>query len=88
VEAAVGEASAFHTLSKKEAYKKLDPVTLQQWLNKLATTHSDSLVKHCRSQCAGLSCLLRSSFGFVVSHVQNGWGAYTNYHGENSFDCG
>jgi integrase len=28
--------------------EKLDAVALQRWLNKLATTHSDSLVKHCR----------------------------------------
>lgn len=48
------KATALHTLSHvlkqfgRAPLEKVDRVQLQVWINGLAKTHSDSLVKHCR----------------------------------------
>ena len=49
------KASAEHVLGHvlrafgKAPLERLDKIALQKWLNDLAKTHSDSLVKHCRT---------------------------------------
>jgi integrase len=49
------KASAEHVLDHvlrafgKAPLERLDKIALQKWLNDLAKTHSDSLVKHCRT---------------------------------------